>query len=233
MDPGFAGIDNPLFVDPKTVMLFGDAKESVAKLVARRQGAVSVRTSRSSTRAARRGRVSPERAVEAVRDGVRRPCARRVDDAAEGVRHELPGGRLPRDARARRRPRAAEVGDVVPGQPGARAADGGAASCCVSNAETRRAAGGARRGVGDGAPHRRRGGARGGDARPRADAETARWSAPASTAARRRGRSSRAAARSRSGTSTRARRGRSPPSSAATVAAVARGGARRRPARRR
>jgi NAD(P) transhydrogenase subunit beta len=34
MATGFAGIDNPLFVDPKTAMLFGDAKESVLKLVA-------------------------------------------------------------------------------------------------------------------------------------------------------------------------------------------------------
>jgi NAD(P) transhydrogenase subunit beta len=33
MSPGFAGIDNSLFLDPKTVMLFGDAKESVVKLV--------------------------------------------------------------------------------------------------------------------------------------------------------------------------------------------------------
>jgi H+-translocating NAD(P) transhydrogenase subunit beta len=34
MNPGFAGIENPLFLNPKTVMLFGDAKDSVAKLVA-------------------------------------------------------------------------------------------------------------------------------------------------------------------------------------------------------
>ncbi len=33
MSPGFAGIENPLFYNPKTVMLFGDAKESITKLV--------------------------------------------------------------------------------------------------------------------------------------------------------------------------------------------------------
>jgi len=32
MRSGFAGIPNPLYEDPKTVMLFGDAKESVEKL---------------------------------------------------------------------------------------------------------------------------------------------------------------------------------------------------------
>jgi len=34
MNPGFAGIENPLFYNPKTVMLFGDAKDSINKLVA-------------------------------------------------------------------------------------------------------------------------------------------------------------------------------------------------------
>jgi NAD(P) transhydrogenase subunit beta len=33
MNPGFAGIENPLFFNPKTVMLFGDAKESIVKLI--------------------------------------------------------------------------------------------------------------------------------------------------------------------------------------------------------
>jgi len=34
MKPGFAGIDNDLYVDPRTAMLFGDAKEVVGRLVA-------------------------------------------------------------------------------------------------------------------------------------------------------------------------------------------------------
>jgi NAD(P) transhydrogenase subunit beta len=34
MNPGFAGIENPLFYNPKTVMLFGDAKASIIELVA-------------------------------------------------------------------------------------------------------------------------------------------------------------------------------------------------------
>jgi NAD(P) transhydrogenase subunit beta len=33
MRPGFAGIDNDLYADPKTAMLFGDAKDSLAQLI--------------------------------------------------------------------------------------------------------------------------------------------------------------------------------------------------------
>ncbi|HEX6490298.1 MAG TPA: NAD(P)(+) transhydrogenase (Re/Si-specific) subunit beta [Gaiellaceae bacterium] len=33
LNPGFAGIENPLFLNPKTVMLFGDAKESITHLI--------------------------------------------------------------------------------------------------------------------------------------------------------------------------------------------------------
>jgi NAD(P) transhydrogenase subunit beta len=33
MKSGFAGIENELFHDPKTTMLFGDAKDSLGKLI--------------------------------------------------------------------------------------------------------------------------------------------------------------------------------------------------------
>jgi NAD(P) transhydrogenase subunit beta len=33
MNPGFAGIENALFYDPKCALLFGDAKASLTKLV--------------------------------------------------------------------------------------------------------------------------------------------------------------------------------------------------------
>jgi len=34
MNPGFAGVDNPLFYKPNTLMLFGDARDSISKLLA-------------------------------------------------------------------------------------------------------------------------------------------------------------------------------------------------------
>ena len=33
MKPGFAGIDNDLYLDPMTARLFGDAKDAVGKVV--------------------------------------------------------------------------------------------------------------------------------------------------------------------------------------------------------
>ena len=33
MNPGFAGIENQLFYEPRTSMLFGDAKDSITKLI--------------------------------------------------------------------------------------------------------------------------------------------------------------------------------------------------------
>jgi NAD(P) transhydrogenase subunit beta len=33
MRPGFAGIENELLFDPRTTLLFGDAKESLGKLL--------------------------------------------------------------------------------------------------------------------------------------------------------------------------------------------------------
>ena len=33
MNPGFAGIDNPLYYEPRTMMLFSDAKGAVNKLL--------------------------------------------------------------------------------------------------------------------------------------------------------------------------------------------------------
>jgi NAD(P) transhydrogenase subunit beta len=39
MNPGFAGIENELFVHPKTLMLFGDAQDSIKKLTAQLRAA--------------------------------------------------------------------------------------------------------------------------------------------------------------------------------------------------
>ena len=61
--------------------------------------------------------VSPAAAIDATRDGLPAPPLRRVGHAGEGLPRQPAVRRLPSDAGARRRPRAAEVGHVVSRQP--------------------------------------------------------------------------------------------------------------------
>jgi len=50
MRPGFAGIDNDLLFDDKTTLLFGDAKDTLTKLVARGQDRLALHRSGAHTR---------------------------------------------------------------------------------------------------------------------------------------------------------------------------------------
>ena len=162
--PGFAGIDNPLFYDENDLDAVRGRKGGARAGARRREEPLAAVVPFFSARDVEAA-VSPERAYEAVRDRVRRACARRVDDAAEALRHELSGRRLPRDAGARRRACAVEVGDLVPGQSGARAADRerGRGPLGRGDRDGRGAHGCGR---GDRAAHGRGGGARRGDTRP-------------------------------------------------------------------
>ena len=74
MNPGFAGIDNELYLDPKTTMLFGDAKESVVKLIRRGQVAVSVPVFGSARREPG-GRARTTRTRRCARRSSRTPAA--------------------------------------------------------------------------------------------------------------------------------------------------------------
>ncbi len=80
-----------------------------------------------------------------------------MGDAAQGLPGKPAVRRLPRHAGARRRAGVAEVGDLVPGQPGASAADCHRGHLPVRCRE-RRAADAARCPFGHGAAHRRGGG---------------------------------------------------------------------------
>ena len=152
-------------------------------------------------RAAVEAAVSPERAVEAVREAFVAHARGEWSMPPKVYVTNYPAG----DFRAMP---ALGGGHALlkwitsfPGNPARGLADGGGHRARLGRVDGR-AAGGARRGVGDGAPHRRGGSARRGDARPRRRGDRSGRSARASTAARRRARSSRAAGRSRCGTST-------------------------------
>ena len=90
---------------------------------------------------------------------------RRVVDAAEGLRARVSGGGLPRDAGARRGPRLLKWVTSFPGNP-AQGLPTVSGLVLLSDASNGMLARRARRGRGHGAPHRRRRGARGRDARP-------------------------------------------------------------------
>ena len=80
MNPGFAGIENPLFYNPKTVMLFGDAKESIVKLAQDVKNALGGPPSqRRGAECERERRCSRRRRRRRLRSGCRTcrpPCAR-------------------------------------------------------------------------------------------------------------------------------------------------------------
>ena len=57
---GFAGIDNPLFYDPKTALLFGDAKQSVSDLTAEVQDLEALRSRPVAGRSDQRASVPAE-----------------------------------------------------------------------------------------------------------------------------------------------------------------------------
>ena len=67
--------------------------------------------------------VSPHEAYDAVKAGVVAHARGEWTMPPKLYVTNYPAGRLPGDARARRRARAAEVGDVVPREPGAGVAD--------------------------------------------------------------------------------------------------------------
>ena len=67
LSPGFAGIDNPLFYDPKTSMLFADAKKALEHVGRRREGALAAGRCRSS-RPRVEAAVPPEARVRGRRD---------------------------------------------------------------------------------------------------------------------------------------------------------------------
>ena len=163
MRPGFAGIDNPLFIDPNTQMLFGDAHESVVKLVApsrrfeRRPRLYARATSRRRYRRNARSRPSATRSSRYARGEWSMPPKVYVTGYPAGDFRAMPalgGGHA-----------LLKWVTSFPGNP-ARGLPTVTGVVLLSDAENGAAARDARRGRGDGAADRRSRGAGGRDARP-------------------------------------------------------------------
>ena len=92
MKPGFAGIDNELYLDAKTTMLFGDAKDSVVKLIS----AVKADVTRAGIRiSSTLDRCCSGEPADVVRAKVDR-SAERADAAASSRSRRLSVSRRPR-----------------------------------------------------------------------------------------------------------------------------------------
>ena len=61
MRSGYAGVDNPLFIDPKTSMLFGDEKASVSAITQELDGLISTSAATSGATSSLTRSVRPSR----------------------------------------------------------------------------------------------------------------------------------------------------------------------------
>ena len=88
MNPGFAGIENELYFDPKTAMLFGDAKSAVAEITAELAPALSAHRGR------RRELPAPQAPARDLRRRLCRSASRRRTSRARPLGHRAVSERI-------------------------------------------------------------------------------------------------------------------------------------------
>ena len=95
MNPGFAGIENELYYDPKTAMLFGDAKSSVGEITER--AVIAVGRGRSAS-----DRLEPREQLLSDRLGRRRAAGDADVDGQDVLERAGDLGAVAEDAAAER-----------------------------------------------------------------------------------------------------------------------------------